>query len=207
MCELTPYQPSEGHRPHGYAKRAMQLSECHRLRPRRGEIDRKSEYEDHGDQQDRQPVQDPDRRFENHEFGILIIPQHPTTSLSSPRKGGTRQDSDHARVYSRGLSTPAPNYLREWLAHRRCAPLSRFGEEEMMRYLALIATLLMVCGCSSGSSKSATLTLDDPTWDRVNVQAVITKSSDCDERQNGYVGKDDFVMTKGHSRNVVAPDA
>jgi hypothetical protein len=80
-------------------------------------------------------------------------------------------------------------------------------EERTMRYLALIATLLMISGCSSGSSHSATLTLDNPTWDRVNVQAVITRSSDCDDRQNGYVATDKFIMTKGHSHDVVAPNA
>ena len=52
-----------------------------------------------------------------------------------------------------------------------------------MRYLPLIAALLTVSGCSSGSSQSATLTLNDPIWDRINVQVVITKSSDCDERR------------------------
>jgi hypothetical protein len=80
-------------------------------------------------------------------------------------------------------------------------------EERTMRYVAVITTLLMISGCSSGSSHSATLTLDNPTWDRVNVQAVVTRSSDCDDRQNGYVATDNFVMTKGHSHDVVAPNA
>jgi hypothetical protein len=94
-----------------------------------------------------------------------------------------------------------------------CAPAmhapisSSVLEERTMRYLGLIATLLMISGCSSGSSHSATLTLDNPTWDRVNVQAVITRSSDCDDRQNGYVATDNFIMTKGHSHDVVAPNA
>ena len=76
-----------------------------------------------------------------------------------------------------------------------------------MRYLPLIAALLTVFGCSSGSSQSATLTLNDPIWDRINVQVVITKSSDCDERQNGYVSSDEFVMAKGHTHSIVAPNA
>ena len=76
-----------------------------------------------------------------------------------------------------------------------------------MRYLPLIAALLTVSGCSSGSSQSATLTLNDPIWDRINVQVVITKSSDCDERQNGYVSSDEFVMAKGHTHSIVAPNA
>jgi hypothetical protein len=76
-----------------------------------------------------------------------------------------------------------------------------------MRCLVLLSALLALAGCSSGSSQSATLTLDDPTWDRVNVEAVITKSSDCDDRQNGYVATKDFVMTKGHTHDVVAQNA
>ena len=76
-----------------------------------------------------------------------------------------------------------------------------------MRYLLLLSALLCLSACSSGSSHSATLTLDNPTWDRVNVQAVITRSSDCDDRQNGYVATDKFIMTKGHSHDVVAPNA
>ena len=79
----------------------------------------------------------------------------------------------------------------------------------MMRYPALITVLLMVSGCSSGSDHSATLILDNPTWDRVNVEAVVTKSSDCSERSksNGYVATQDFVLTKGQTHRVVAPNA
>jgi hypothetical protein len=76
-----------------------------------------------------------------------------------------------------------------------------------MRYPALIATLLVVSSCSSGSDQSATLVLDNPTWDRVNVEAVITKSSDCNERANGYVATKDFAMAKGQTHKVVAPNA
>jgi hypothetical protein len=76
-----------------------------------------------------------------------------------------------------------------------------------MRYLALLLALPVVSGCSSGSSQSATLVLNDPTWDRVNVEAVITKSSDCDDRQNGYVATKNFVMTKDKTHEIVAPNA
>jgi hypothetical protein len=76
-----------------------------------------------------------------------------------------------------------------------------------MRYLLLVAALLVFSGCSSGSSHSATLILDNPTWDKVNVQAVITQSSDCDERQNGYVSTENFTMIKGQTHKVIAPNA
>jgi hypothetical protein len=76
-----------------------------------------------------------------------------------------------------------------------------------MRVPAALFAMLCFTGCSSGSDQSATLTLDNPTWDRVNVEAVITKSSDCNERSNGYVATKDFVMTKGQSHKVEAPNA
>jgi hypothetical protein len=76
-----------------------------------------------------------------------------------------------------------------------------------MRYLAGIALFCSLAACSSGSSKSATLTLDDPYWDRVNVQAVITNNTDCSDRGPGYVATKEFVMTKDHAQKVVAPNA
>jgi hypothetical protein len=76
-----------------------------------------------------------------------------------------------------------------------------------MRGRALIVGLLLMAGCSSGSDQSATLILDNPTWDRVNVEAVITRSSDCDERSNGYVETQHFTMGKGQTHRVVAPHA
>ena len=76
-----------------------------------------------------------------------------------------------------------------------------------MRYLMPVALVLVLSGCSSGSDQSATLILDNPTWDRVNVQAVITRSSDCNERANGYVATKDFVLAKGQTHRVEAPNA
>ena len=76
-----------------------------------------------------------------------------------------------------------------------------------MRFPAAWIAVLFVAGCSSGSDHSATLILDDPAWDRVNVEAVITKSEDCNERSNGYVKTEDFVMRKDQTHKVVAPDA
>jgi hypothetical protein len=76
-----------------------------------------------------------------------------------------------------------------------------------MRYLAGVALLCCLAACSSGSSKSATLTLDNPYWDRVNVEAVITNDTDCNNRGPGYVATKEFVMTKDHTHDIVAPNA
>ena len=57
------------------------------------------------------------------------------------------------------------------------------------RYPAWVIAVLLLSACSSGSSQTARLTLDNPTWDRVNVQAVITNSADVAaiERDTGKV--------------------
>jgi hypothetical protein len=77
-----------------------------------------------------------------------------------------------------------------------------------MRYVAWLALLLLplaACG-SVGSGQSATLVLNDPTWDRVNVEAVITTSLDCDNR-DAYVSTQEFVMTKNRTQRIEAPKA
>jgi hypothetical protein len=76
-----------------------------------------------------------------------------------------------------------------------------------MRYLAWLSALLSVAACGPvGSSKSATLVLNDPTWDRVNVEAVITKSPNC-ENQEAYISTQQFVMTKNRTQKIEAPNA
>jgi hypothetical protein len=46
-----------------------------------------------------------------------------------------------------------------------------------MRYVAWLPVLLPLAACGSvGAGQSATLILNNPTWDRVNVEAVITTS-------------------------------
>ena len=77
----------------------------------------------------------------------------------------------------------------------------------MNRYQGWLPALLMVAACSSSSSQSATLILNNPTWDRVNVEAVITNSADCDNRGKGYIATKTFVMTKGHPMRIEAPQA
>ena len=75
----------------------------------------------------------------------------------------------------------------------------------MKQYPAWLSAVLVLSACSSGSSQTATLILDNPTWDRVNVEAVITNSADCDNRGKEYVETKEFVMTKGQTVKVQAP--
>ena len=63
-----------------------------------------------------------------------------------------------------------------------------------------------LAGCSGGSGGAATLTLSDPYWDRVNVEVVITKRSDCDSREAGYIATKQLVMRKDKSETIDVPD-
>lgn len=76
-----------------------------------------------------------------------------------------------------------------------------------MRYRAWLCALLLLAACGSvGSGPSATLVLNNPTWDRVNVEAVVTKSPNCDNRE-AYVSTQEFVMTKNKTQRIEAPHA
>jgi hypothetical protein len=77
-----------------------------------------------------------------------------------------------------------------------------------MRYpMWLPLLLLLLSGCGAvGSGPSSTLVLSNPTWERVNVEAVVTTSPDCDKR-DAYVSTQDFVMSKGRTQRIEAPHA
>ena len=75
-----------------------------------------------------------------------------------------------------------------------------------MRYWTWAAALFWLAGCSSGPGNGAELTLNDPYWDQVNVQLVITKSEDCDNRGGGFISKKEFVMHKDTTRTIEAPE-
>ncbi len=76
-----------------------------------------------------------------------------------------------------------------------------------MRFPVVLSAALCAAACSSGSDKSATLVLNNPYWDRVNVEAVITRSTDCDNRGSGYVSTEQFVMVKNRTQKIEAPNA
>jgi len=69
--------------------------------------------------------------------------------------------------------------------------------------------LFWLAGCSmlsSTPSDTATLTLNDPYWDRVNVEVVITKRDDCDSRGDGYISSKELVMRKNKTESVGVPN-
>lgn len=76
----------------------------------------------------------------------------------------------------------------------------------MRRTAALGLLMLPLAGCFS-SPDSATLVLKNAFWDRVRVEAVVTRSDDCDNRGKGYVETEHFVMLKDQTHDIVAPHA
>ena len=73
-----------------------------------------------------------------------------------------------------------------------------------MRFCWIIFCLSLAA-CSSAPSDSSTLTLNDPYWERVNVELVITKRADCDSRGEGYVSTRQLVMAKNKTEAIVVP--
>ena len=95
---------------------------------------------------------------------------------------------------------------RRFVGGRGCRSAG-FQGWKVMRYLACLSALLALSACgSTGSGQSATLILNNPTWDRVNVEVVITKSPNCDNR-DAYISTQQFVMAKNRTQRIEAPNA
>ena len=75
-----------------------------------------------------------------------------------------------------------------------------------MRFRAWLPGLLVLAACSSTPSDASKLTLKNTTWNHVNVQVVITKSADCDDRGPEFVGSQDFMLEKDQTKTIVAPN-
>ncbi len=73
-----------------------------------------------------------------------------------------------------------------------------------MRFLVWSAGLLVLCACSSTPPGGSQLTLNNPVWEKVNVQLVITKSSNCDNRAE-YIDSREFVMSKNRLEVTPVP--
>ena len=75
-----------------------------------------------------------------------------------------------------------------------------------MRFRALLGGLLSLASCSSTPGDTSTLTLNDPYWDRVNVEVVITRRADCGSRGEGYVATKELVMHKNTTEAIEVPN-
>ena len=71
-----------------------------------------------------------------------------------------------------------------------------------------LALSLFVAACSSDSSSSGgttRLTLNNPFWDRVNVEVVYTKRGDCNQG-DGFIRSQQVVMRKNKTEGFNVPD-
>jgi hypothetical protein len=66
--------------------------------------------------------------------------------------------------------------------------------------------LLGGCWSSPPPADTGRLTLNNPYWDRVNVQLVITRAFDCDSRGDGFIDSRELVMTRNKLEIIDVPD-
>ena len=75
-----------------------------------------------------------------------------------------------------------------------------------MRGRVLFLGVLSLAACSSTPKDAASLTLNDPYWDRVNVEVVITKLANCDNRGDGFISTKQVVMRKNKTESFEVPN-
>lgn len=77
------------------------------------------------------------------------------------------------------------------------------------RYLLLVAAIpaaAALAGCHSSPPGTAKLTINDPYWDRVNVEIVITRRENCDSQGDGFISTRTIVMRKNVTQSFDVPD-
>jgi hypothetical protein len=75
-----------------------------------------------------------------------------------------------------------------------------------MRYRAWLPLLLGLTACASTPKDASKVTLRDAVWDRVNIQVVITKSANCDDRGPEFISQQEFFIIQDKTQIVVAPN-
>lgn len=75
-----------------------------------------------------------------------------------------------------------------------------------MRFIPVLAGLTALAACSSPPADSARLTLNNPYWERVNVELVITRSFDCNNRGEGFIEVRELVMAKNRTELIAVPN-
>ena len=75
----------------------------------------------------------------------------------------------------------------------------------MSRLVVAALSLLAMAACTSVPEDAGQLTLNESTWDKVNVQIVVTRSSDCDNRGEGYISSQELVMVRNKTETFQAP--
>jgi hypothetical protein len=72
-------------------------------------------------------------------------------------------------------------------------------------WLSIFMVSLLMAGCSSPPSGTTKLTLNNPYWDRVNVEVALTKRGDC-EPGTGFLSTQQIVMRKNKTESFDVPD-
>ena len=76
----------------------------------------------------------------------------------------------------------------------------------MLRHLLLpMAVGVALFACSSPPPGTAKLILNDPYWDKVNVEIVVTRRADCDSRDAGYISSKSLVMRTNTTETFDVP--
>jgi hypothetical protein len=76
-----------------------------------------------------------------------------------------------------------------------------------MRFRRVSAAGLLALGaCSLIPPGAGKLTLNNPSWDRVNVEVVVTRRADCGSRGEGFISSRKLVMNKDTPQSFVVPD-
>jgi len=76
-----------------------------------------------------------------------------------------------------------------------------------MRLAVATAAVLVLSGCGTvRPADNSTLILNDPYWDRVNVEVVITRRDNCDSRDEGYISTQQVVMRKSTTERFNFPN-
>ena len=68
----------------------------------------------------------------------------------------------------------------------------------------LTVTILFASACSSVAGGNR-LTLNNPIWDQVNVEIVVTKSANCADRGPEFVSRKEVLIRKDKSESVDVP--
>ncbi len=69
----------------------------------------------------------------------------------------------------------------------------------------VFALAVLTC-CSFGKSDTSTLVLRNNVWNRVKVEAVVTRTTDCEQRTGGFIRADNFEMGKNQTHRIEAPN-
>jgi hypothetical protein len=76
----------------------------------------------------------------------------------------------------------------------------------MRLIVSLLLASAVLTACSSANPDMTKLTLNDRYWRQVNVQLVITKLADCDERGPGFISEKTIVMYKNVTQAIEVPN-